>query len=171
MKRCNRVAKRSNSEILDNFFRNWAKETLLFLLQLFSLSCNFKNTRRKQSILYRLTNLYYKILPITATTPFHPLDKPRSKRHISPRIPEQNYPLKEEKILQEERRLPSSRQPSEYVTGTIINYPDFVPREDYSYFNLFQHCSDFLFPKREERNERGRERRKKYRELGEYEGT
>lgn len=124
MKRCNRVAKRSNSEILDNFFRNWAKETLLFLLQLFSLSCNFKNTRRKQSILYRLTNLYYKILPITAT-PFHPLDKPRSKRHISPRIPEQNYPLKEEKILQE-HRLPSSRQPSEYVTGTIINYPDFV---------------------------------------------
>lgn len=46
-----------------------------------------------------------------------------------------------------------------------------TPREDYSYFNLFQHCSDFLFPKREERNEGGRERKKKYRELGEYEGT
>lgn len=106
MKRCNRVAKRSNSEILDNFFRNW-KETLLFLLQLFSLQVAISKIHEENNLSsIRLTNLYYKILPITATTPFHPLDKPRSKRHISPRIPEQNYPLKEEKILQEERRLP-----------------------------------------------------------------
>lgn len=126
MKRCNRVAKRSNSEILDNFFRNW-KETLLFLLQLFSLQVAISKIHEENNLSsIWLTNLYYKILPITATTPFHPLDKPRSNRHISPRIPEQNYPLKEEKILQEERRLPSSRQPSEYVTGTIINYADFV---------------------------------------------